>query len=198
MMSEQEQRAKFWADIRRRQLDEFRKGVPKKYRDSRLTDFPAGVRKVVGEWFKNPFSWLLYVQGDVGRGKTRLAFAAAIRWTAAARNGAIWWAVPELLARLRHEFDQPRAGRRRDLVGDLQGHPGLLMLDDLGAEKDTDFAIQELYRIVYMREAEDLKTIITSNYTPSEIGDKLSHRIMSRMASGDILKLRGVDRRIKP
>lgn len=194
-MSKQEAKARYWAEVRTHKAKAFLDGVPKKYRNAQLTDFPYVIRTTIREWLTCPFPWLLYIQGSVGRGKTHLAFATALAWTTMARAdkcGAVWWAVPDLLAKMRRQFDQPG----KDVVSDLQASPGLLILDDLGAEKDTEYAIQELYRIVYMREAEDLKTVITSNYLPGEIGAKLSERIMSRLASGEILKLRGQDRRM--
>ena len=74
----------------------------------------------------------------------------------------------------------------------------LLILDDLGAEKTTDWALQSLYIIINKRLSEELQTIITSNLSLDELRDKIGDRIASRIAGMcKIVKLTGRDRRLK-
>ncbi len=174
-------------------LGRFSDSVPATFKAAHMEQITDDVRSIIRQWVVNPFSWSLYLQGKAGRGKSHLAFAIAFRWIVSGIGDVVWWSVPELLAQLRREFDDKRA----DTIADLQGFPGLLFLDDLGTENSTEYTVQELYRVLYMREAEELKTIVTSPYSLAEIGSKLSPWIMSRLAGGDIIKLKGPDRRIK-
>jgi DNA replication protein DnaC len=74
----------------------------------------------------------------------------------------------------------------------------LLVLDDLGVEKTTDWALQTLYVILNNRYTNYRQTIITSNLTLEEIGNKLGDRIASRIAGMcSIIQMKGKDKRIK-
>lgn len=57
----------------------------------------------------------------------------------------------------------------------------LLMLDDLGAQKDSEWTAETLYTILDQRYAWMRPTIITSNLRPSEFGDRLGDRLASRI-----------------
>jgi len=75
----------------------------------------------------------------------------------------------------------------------------LLVLDDLGAEKVSDFVLQTLYDLLDRRYGECLETIITSNLSLDQLtvhygshGDRLASRIAGM---GPALVLKGKDRR---
>ncbi len=64
----------------------------------------------------------------------------------------------------------------------------LLVLDDLGAERPTDWALDAIAALVQHRHSAGLPNIITSNYSPSELARRLGHadpmigqRIVSRL-----------------
>jgi DNA replication protein DnaC len=57
----------------------------------------------------------------------------------------------------------------------------LLVLDDLGVEKHTDFIQETVYDVISYRYEGLLQTIITSNFDLSEIGEKYHSRIASRI-----------------
>ena len=70
-----------------------------------------------------------------------------------------------------------------------------ICFDDLGAEKLTEAKRENLYYIIDSRYREMLPTIITSNFTISEISD-VEPRIASRLAEmGKILQFNGKDYR---
>lgn len=75
---------------------------------------------------------------------------------------------------------------------------GLLVIDDLGAEKLTDYVRQITYFILNEREQRCLETIITSNFSLSELDNQFDSRISSRIAGMcKVIKLAGKDRRIE-
>ena len=75
---------------------------------------------------------------------------------------------------------------------------GVLIIDDLGAVKLTDFVKNITYYIINEREMRMLPTIITSNFDLNEIDNMIDPRVSSRISGMcEIKKLDGKDRRLK-
>jgi DNA replication protein DnaC len=72
-----------------------------------------------------------------------------------------------------------------------------LCLDDLGAEKTTEYAITTLYLIIDRRIRNEMQTIITTNLSLDEIEATLGARIASRLAEMKIIKINMPDYRKK-
>ena len=73
-----------------------------------------------------------------------------------------------------------------------------LIIDDLGAEKLTDYVRQATYYLINEREQWDRITYITSNYPLKELDRQLDCRISSRIAGMcDIKALKGEDLRLR-
>ena len=73
-----------------------------------------------------------------------------------------------------------------------------MIIDDIGAEKLTEFVRQTFYYIINEREQWLKKTIITSNYSLDELDEYIDGRISSRIAGMcEIVELGGKDRRVK-
>jgi DNA replication protein DnaC len=103
----------------------------------------------------------------------------------------------ELFLKLRDTFskDSPL-----DESGILAGYVNvpLLLLDDLGAEKVSDYVKQTLYLLINKRYGDCRDTFITSNLSLEEIGHSYGDRLASRIAGkGEELILKGKDRRLK-
>jgi len=74
----------------------------------------------------------------------------------------------------------------------------LLFLDDLGAEKYSEFREEVLYKIIDYRYRNKKQTFITSNMTTSEVAKKYSIRLSSRILGMFLLiDFQGEDRRKK-
>jgi DNA replication protein DnaC len=130
-------------------------------RDSRLVN----VRNAVIRFVQEEVSWV-YVYGPPGNGKTHLAAAAAN--TLVARGRAVLFATaPELLAMIRDGFN---AGQAEDLIGLCQRVPWLVV-DDLGAERLTDWAAEVLFRVFNARYTARAHTLVVSNVRPEEVPD---------------------------
>ncbi len=132
----------------------------------------------------------LFIYGSVGTGKTHILAAIARR---ASIYKAI--AVPNLMLVLRESFKSEHS--TESVIIEKYARANLLLLDDLGAEKSTEYAIQSLYLIIDRRWREDKPTIITSNLNLTELAGKLDDRIASRIAGMcEVVKLTGKDRRL--
>lgn len=134
----------------------------------------------------------LLILGPTGTGKTHQAYGA-LR-TLAARGITITWhadTAADLLASLRpREGADSEADYRR--VADVP----LLMLDDLGAGKASEWTEEILYRLVNHRYEAMLPGIFTSNVPTAQLRDALGARVSSRLAEMcQRVALRGDDRR---
>jgi DNA replication protein DnaC len=84
------------------------------------------------------------------------------------------------------------------LVDDLS-RVDLLHLDDLGAERATDWVLEQLYAIVNARYEEQRSLVITTNLDPAQLREQITERTVSRLIEmcGDPLALFGADRRME-
>jgi DNA replication protein DnaC len=130
------------------------------------------------------------IRGPVGVGKTHEA-VAAFRFLVAERGmlPAVAVAVPALL-------DGLRPGRTPVETLDACESARLLLLDDLAAERPSDWTAEVLYRLIDARYARRLPTIITTNATGDLIRANLGERVASRLNGlGMVVTLDGPDRR---
>jgi len=76
--------------------------------------------------------------------------------------------------------------------------PQLLLLDDIGAERPSDWVRERLYSLINYRWSNGLSTIYTSNISPEKIKDVVGTRVHSRIFCQKNLVVRfdGSDRRI--
>lgn len=71
----------------------------------------------------------------------------------------------------------------------------IVIMDDLGAEKPSEWARERLYEVINHRDNEMLTTIYTSNLSIDKIEERLGSRIASRVRNSTVVKLVGEDRR---
>jgi DNA replication protein DnaC len=144
----------------------------------------------------------LVLCGSIGTGKTYQAFGALrrIAETGPARFEMIATTAPDLYARLRP------GGSERGGEAELKRHSRiqLLLLDDLGTEKPSEWVEETNYRIFNERYNACLPLIITTNLlvrgpeggrTP-DLAGRLGERLASRLAeTAHVVTLTGADLR---
>ena len=91
----------------------------------------------------------LWFHGDVGTGKTSIAMLVAKAADQAGRSIAVY-SVPQLLATIRRTYDSNAEDSYDALMRRLTG-VDLLVLDDLGAERQTEWVLEQLYMLVNER-----------------------------------------------
>jgi DNA replication protein DnaC len=75
-------------------------------------------------------------------------------------------------------------------------HAGLLVIDDLGAEKPSEWTQERLYSVVDHQYANCLPLIVTSNLPPKELAGQTGERVASRLAETcEVVLMTGADRR---
>lgn len=174
----------------------FYAGVPKRYIAATLADFWDDIE--IPQYNDSG----LFLAGGVGRGKTHLAAAIMrdclprLRKTVSGRPSATWVSVPDLLLEIRDSFNSPYGNVSERTVIERYASPHLLVLDDFGAEKSTEWAGEKIYTIISRRVNECRPTIVTSNLSLKEI-HATDPRLASRLGGMTKFEFEGEDRRLK-
>ena len=91
---------------------------------------------------------------------------------------------------IRHTFDKENTNKQNegDFIERFSGYD-FLILDDMGAEKVSEYSIQILYLLVDKRDSFLKPTMICSNLSIAGLEDTLSPRITSRIVGmGKVIK----------
>lgn len=120
----------------------------------------------------------LLMAGVTGAGKTHQAYGA-LRALAGAGVGVRWRATTaaDLYAGLR-----PRPGVDSEARLAAMGRVPVLILDDLGAAKASEWVEEITYRLVDRRYNRVLPTLITTNLAIADLRAHLGDRVASRLA----------------
>lgn len=154
-----------------------------------LDDVDDAVRERLTRWVRHvgeSTTGSLVLTGEVGSGKTHTAVAVARALFLAGRTVECW-ATVDLLDALR-----PDGGVELDQLADVD----VLVLDDLGAERPSEWVAERLYALVNRRWLYERPTIVTTNLVLGELATGLGARAASRLLHDAlILHLQGKDRR---
>lgn len=131
---------------------------------------------------RDPKGWLVF-KGGYGCGKTHLA-AAIANYRLAMGHSVLFINTPDLLDHLRAAFG-PNATTGYDERFEQVRNTRLLILDDLGAQSNSEWAQEKLYQIFNHRYNAHLPTIITTNLELEGI----EIRIRSRMVDPSLVQI---------
>lgn len=157
--------------------------VPDKFRPADISTLPPKMRKAAVSWITNqfPHGQNLVLHGNTGGGKSTLAYAIAKELYVGGTVCKIWQTAA-LMKELR-----PNEGSRQ--IFDQVQNAGLLFLDDIGAEKESEWTEEQLFLIIDHRWQYNLPTIVATNLTEDALHDRLSDRIYSRLHHGAEIRL---------
>jgi DNA replication protein DnaC len=168
-----------------------------------VTEIEPMVVRVVRSWVEDLEANLdagrgLWLMGDTGTGKTTLAMLVSKAALQASRSVAIY-SLPKLLARIRRTYDSEPGGDSYLAFFERLTSVDLLHIDDLGAEKRSDWVLEQLYALVNERYEAQRSILVTTNLDQRELEEQIGPRTVSRLVEicGDPLPLFGPDRRIE-
>lgn len=164
-------------------------GIPKRFRKAKMEDFPEFIQEQASALFGGSS----YVYGPTGVGKSHFA-AALVRYgietkrivtayrpeKAVSIPSARFENVPNLLFELRQAIGSNHSTGASIIKNCSQ--TDFLVLDDLGAEKATEWALESLYLIINRRYEACLPSVFTGNLPIKGLSKRLGQRITRRMA----------------
>lgn len=169
--------------------------IPPRYAKAKYEDVPEEIREKVSAMFKEGRG--LYLWGDCGTGKTHIAYAIWLRCVEKKVRCKIYNS-PEMFDVIRDYYGKSTYDYRDNELKMLTDWEGLLIIDDVGAEKPTDWVAETFYKVINVRYEKMLPTIFTSNFSLDQLADKIGDRVPSRIAEMcEVVKLGGEDRRLK-
>lgn len=137
----------------------------------------------------------LVLTGPTGVGKTSQCWGllrAAVEGHARTGHGLRWKFTthPELNDELRPKPDGSHAWALQPYL-----EAELLVLDDLGAGKQSDWTGDSLHRLVDHRWAHQLVSVYSTNLTRAQLTEAVGDRVVSRLADANHVAIKGEDRR---
>jgi DNA replication protein DnaC len=168
-----------------------------------VTEIEPMVVRVVRSWVEDLEANLdagrgLWLMGDTGTGKTTLAMLVSKAALQDSRSVAIY-SLPKLLARIRRTYDSEPGGDSYLSFFERLTSVDLLHIDDLGAEKRSDWVLEQLYALVNERYEAQRSMLVTTNLDQQQLEEQIGPRTVSRLVEicGDPLPLFGPDQRVQ-
>ena len=143
--------------------------------------------KYVQDPSASPF---LTIFGDVGAGKTHLAMAIALETALP----PLWANSPDMLTYLKSTFDRDSTVSFHQEFERIRT-AALLVLDDLRAERQSPFDVEQMYRIINHRHVHRLPTVITTNEDVLKMRGRIGSRIRD-YHTGQVIRLDVQDNRL--
>ncbi len=179
-------------------------GVPARFRDCTFDTYPVReetrpILDAVRLWCHGPVTdhldeqeanavWDEYraghkqsvlLHGPFGTGKTGLA-VSCLRWWAGLGERMLFFTVPSLLDAIRATYSPGAQADEREVIEAVKTAP-FLVLDDIGAERVTDWVAEKLFTVINHRHDEDLPTVFTSNLDIPQLGAHIGERTVWRI-----------------
>ena len=129
------------------------------------------------------------IAGSTGVGKTHLAIAYA-KWNILTiESKVLYFQVDTLLDWLKADNFKHYDEHMKKIDDAI-----LLILDDFGSQKDTEWALPKLDQIIDSRYVDNKDLLVTTNLTPAQLKLR-TPRIASRLASGYMFSIKDIDHR---
>ena len=151
-------------------------GIPRKFIGADVGALSGAARILARDW-RGERS--LVLAGDVGTGKSYLACALLRRRLERGQPGR-FVSVADLMDELKARFGDGAAEQSEAYFDRLASEP-LLVLDDVGAEHNTEWSAQRVAALIDRRYRSEAPTIITTNLTHQELAVRYGKRLADRL-----------------
>lgn len=135
----------------------------------------------------------LLLHGNYGTGKSHLSVAITKKLMEQGKE-CLFLSLPKLLTKIKDTYNN-KGVTEEELLSVIE-QVDLLVLDDLGAEHNTDWAVSKVFEILDDRSGKS--TIYTTNLNSKELRERFNERNFSRlMENTQIIMMNGKDYRRK-
>jgi len=135
----------------------------------------------------------LLLHGGYGTGKSHLSVSVTKKLMERGKE-CLFLSLPKLLTKIKETYNNK--GVTEDELLEVIQRVDLLVLDDLGAEHNTEWSVSKLFEIIDDRAGKS--TIYTTNLSSKELKKRFNERNFSRlMENTDIIIMNGRDYRRK-
>lgn len=124
----------------------------------------------------------LMLLGTPGTGKTHLATAIADHVMRNTKAQAVYRTVGAILQYIKGSYGDSDYSEQQAFAALTK--PELLIIDEVGATKATEYELATLFQIINGRYEEKRPTILVSNLMPTELSPALGDRCVDRLREG--------------
>ena len=125
----------------------------------------------------------LILSGNVGTGKTHLAAAIADYVVRETEYTAIFRSLHSILQAIKSTYAPGSEVTEAEIFRLLTG-PDLLIVDEVGATKPSEFELSTLFALINTRYENKLPTIVVTNLAASELKNSIGDRCADRLREG--------------
>ena len=192
---DQERQRAMQSDLERRRIEGLfqRAGIPVRFQSRTFDNYQVNndgqeralrkARAYADGWQQSVTAGTsLIFSGNAGTGKTHLACAIANQLIAQGVS-AVFTTVSDAMRAIKRTYD---ADSQMTELQAIQAFvdPGLLILDEVGANRGTEYEVQLVFDIINKRYENCRPTIILTNLDPQALRDCLGERVVDRLREG--------------
>jgi DNA replication protein DnaC len=148
-----------------------RLGIPPRYYEAMVENWIADSeekKEALMQIVSNIWKENLFITGNAGTGKTHLAYGFV-------KRGATYRRLPDIFREVRQDFDS-----ENDVL-DLLGRTKLLIIDEIGRTKFSDFERNLFFEIVDRRYNNMVPLTLITNLTENEFAEQYGTAVMDRL-----------------
>ena len=163
--------------------------IPRRYRSKSLENFKADtdqrraalqrVRKFVKEFDSSAEKGGLFLLGASGTGKTHLAVAALTELIEQGHTG-LFYNSASMIRDFRNRVGGSNTEEQNARLDRLIS-VDVLVIDDLGVTRLSDFVREQTYSVIDQRYSENKTLIVTSNLNMKELEEQITYPVFSRV-----------------
>jgi DNA replication protein DnaC len=165
-------------------------GIPERFKDAAFSNYVPmdGKEDALAKAMRWDGETSKVLAGAPGRGKTHLLSAMGMREIARGKQ-VQFIEITRFLDGLKARFGTDQVQPYFEKIANVQ----TLLVDDLGAEQDTEWADAQLRALINHRYSRRLPTVITTNMGYSETKKRLGEAVASRMTEWEWIEVGGID-----
>jgi DNA replication protein DnaC len=167
-----ERKAKAEAEALKRKIEHYNAiGITNRYYNATWENWIADTKEkkdAIDAVRNNAWTTNLFLYGNNGTGKTHLAMCLT-------KEGAVYGRLSDICRRIRHNFDDEEA-----ILNSL-GKCKLLIIDEIGRQKASDFEYNTLFEIIDRRWDNVLPTTLITNFSLKEFSERYGTAVLDRL-----------------